>query len=67
MSQINYFTLHLESSGKLLKGFEQGVTQSNLWLRKITGDYVEGMVRCGGSASVGGVEVGRNRHGHVTW
>lgn len=53
MSQINSFTLPPESSGKTLKGFEQGVTQSSLWLGKITGGYVEGMARCGVSAGVG--------------
>lgn len=53
MSQINSFTLPPESNGKTLKGFEQGVTQSNLWPGKITGGYVEGMPRYGGSAGVG--------------
>lgn len=63
---MNAFTLDPESSGKPLKGFGQGVTQSNLWLRKITGGCVEGTAGCGGTAGVGRVEVGRNRHGHVT-
>ena len=66
MSRINDFTLHPESNGKPLKGFGGGVegeTQPDLWLRKMTGSYVEGMAGCGGTAGAGGVEVGRNRHG----
>lgn len=58
---MNDFTLHPESSGKPLKGLEQRVTQSSLWLRRIAGGNTEGTVGCGGTAGVG-----RNRHGYVT-
>lgn len=53
MSQVNDSPLHPESNGKPLKGFEQEVTQFSLWLRKVTGGYVESMVRCAGAAGAG--------------